>query len=290
MKPITSSIGLVRALRPASLLLVLSACASAAWAAPIYTWDFQDASYVPGTTAAGTGVSTGGLTNGNVVSVVNSATTPVDPFGGAGNKSVYVHKASTSTDMPVFQLALPGYSTISSLASGSVSFDIYVEQLTNGRGSLEIDLGTLGAVNANSRGSSLAAFQINTSTATVPGSLSYFNNTTSGGSITTSPYVMSLNAVNNISVVWDAATKIYTISVNGTEVVSSAFTVASIAGFSSIRFTKVSDGSATDLNYFIDNVVVSAVPEPGTVSLAFLALALCGVVLLKQGAKSRQVF
>ena len=191
--------------------------------------------------------------------------------------------------MPVFQLALPGYSTSSPLASGSVSFDIYVEQLTNGRGSLEIDLGTLGAANVASRGSSLAAFQINTSTATVPGSLSYFNNTTSGGSITTSPYVMSLNAVNNISVAWDASTKVYTISVNGVQVVSSAYTVASIAGFSSIRFTKVSDGGTTDLNYFIDNVAVSAIPEPGTVGLAFLALAFCGVVMRKQWAKSSQL-
>jgi len=269
-------------LRPVALLFACAAWAATSSAAPIYTWDFQDSPYVAGSTPEGAGVSTGGLTSGNVVNVVDRETTPVDPFGGDDNKSVYIHKDKGSgSNVPAFQLELPGYSSSSPLVSGTVTFDIYVEELQDGRGSLEIDLGTLGSTSVNSRNSSFAAFQINTSTATGPGSILYFSNTTSGGSITSSGYAMPTNAKNTIAVSWDVETKTYTISLNGTQILSSDFTVSSIGGLSAIRFVKVSDNSLTDLNFYVDNIAVTTIPEPGTVGLAFLAVGICGVALRK---------
>lgn len=263
--------------------LVAVGLPSLSLAATVASQDFESGSLTAGTTPAGTDFFTGNLDNGNQVLVVDGTTTPQNQItGGAGNKSIYIHRSASDQDstLPMFQYNIPGYGTSTPLASGSVSFDIYLETVVNGRNAIEINLGTIAAnTGTNGRSNSFASFQINASTATTPGAISYFNNTTSGGSISSSAAVMTPNAKNTITVSWSNDSKMYSIALNGTTIVSSAFTVSGIQGLSSIRFTTVNSALYTDLNYYIDNITVSdsAIPEPKTAAMlvgcAGLALA-----------------
>lgn len=251
-------------------ILIATGLPMLATAAEVASQNFQDPAFVAGSTPSHTDVFVGNNTGGNLVTVVDGTTTPLDAFGGAGNKSIYIHRDADDSTLPIFQYRVPGYTGSEPLASGSVSFDIYLQTVTDGRNAIEINLGTINSTTGtNARGSSFAAFQINASTASTTGAISYFNNTTSGGLITSSGAVMTPNQKNTISVSWSNESKMYSIALNGETIASSAFTVASVQGLSSIRFTTVAGVTWTDLDYYIDNIVVSdsAIPEPSTAAI-----------------------
>ncbi|MFA6959861.1 MAG: PEP-CTERM sorting domain-containing protein [Opitutaceae bacterium] len=251
-------------------ILIAAGLPVLASAATLASEDFQNSVFVSDAAPSNSDVFVGNTSNGNVVRVVDSSTSPLDAFAGSGNKSIYIHRDAADATLPIFQYVVPGYSTSAPLASGSISFDIYLQTVTNGRNSIEINLGTIASsTSIVGRNSSFASFQINASTATTTGSISYFNNTISGGAISSSSAVMTPNQKNTISVSWSNETKTYSIALNGETIVSSAYTVGSIQGLSSIRFTTVNAATYTDLNYYIDNIVVSdsAIPEPGTTAL-----------------------
>lgn len=262
----------------ASLCASLSIAGSLA-ASTIATWDFQSGSYIAGSapSTSGTGISLGNLTNGNQVLVVGPSTTPVNPFGGAENKSLYVQRVVADSTTPILQLNVPGYTTAAPLTTGTVSFDLFADLITNGRGSIEVNLGTMASAASGGRTNSFAAFQINMSTATAGtiGRLSYFSNTTSGGSITHSEFIVPTDTATTLSVSWTAggANPTYSIYVNGVHAITSAFTVPSIAGLNAIRFTTVN--GTTDINYYVDNISVSSspIPEPASAAALFGAIA-----------------
>ncbi|RRJ97639.1 hypothetical protein Ga0100231_003845 [Opitutaceae bacterium TAV4] len=245
------------------LLSAIAIITSAAAAASTVLYDFD--TLTAGSTPGTTGISTANLTSGNTVLIVGSATTPADPFGGATNKSLYVHRATGAATLPIVQFDIANYET--PLTSGTLTFDFYLATVTNGRMALEIDIGRFANTSTSGRPNSVAAFQINNSTATTIGSISYFNNTTSGGSITPSGHAITPNAKNTISVSWDTSAKTYSIMLNDTTIVSSSFTVGAIPGVSSIRFTTVAGGGDTDINYFIDNITLTTIPETSSASL-----------------------
>ena len=266
--------------------LLASLCASLAFAGALHasiitTWNFQGASYVAGSapSTSGTGISFTNVTNGNRVLVVGSASTPADPFGGTGNQSLYVQRVAADNTTPILQLNVPGYTTAAPLTSGTVSFDLFADLITNGRGSIEVNLGTMASAGSAGRANSFAAFQINMSTATAGtiGRLSYFSNTTSGPSITHSEFLVPTDTATTLSVSWTAggSNPSYSIYVNGVHAITSAFTVSSVAGLNAIRFTTVN--GTTDINYFVDNISVSSspIPEPAHATTLLAAVAAC---------------
>jgi hypothetical protein len=272
----------MKTLQLLSCVFVLSGLPAILSATTLATFDFQGETV--DAAPAGTGVLVGNTSGANDVLVVDDASAKPDPFGGPGNKSVFVHRLSTDATLPIFQLQTSGF-TGGVLASGTLSFDFYLETVTNGRGSVEINLGSMATASSLGRQNSFAAFQINASTASTTGGISYFNNTTSGGSITTSGFALIPNAKNTLSVSWDDIAKTYSIALNGSTVISSAYTVSSIAGLSSIRFTTVNGN--TDINYYIDNVVVSnsAIPEPSTAAILVGGAGLMAAVGIRRSVR-----
>jgi hypothetical protein len=258
----------------ASLSLSGALCAST-----IVTWDFQDDAYTAGSSPSGAGISLANVSGGNQVLVVGPSSTPADPFGGAGNKSLYIQRATADSSTPTLQLNVPGYTIADPLTSGTVSFDLFADTITNGRGSIEVNLGTMNSATSAGRANSFAAFQINMSTANAGtiGRISYFSNTTSGGAITASEFLVPTDTAVNISISWAAGgpSPTYSIYVNGIHALTSDFTVPSVAGLNAIRFTTVN--GTTDINYYVDNITVAAspIPEPAHASALLATAAAC---------------
>ncbi|MBC2602145.1 hypothetical protein H5P30_10185 [Puniceicoccus vermicola] len=254
---------------PSSLFVAMILSVPVISSGAIYEWDFQDPSYVPGEPVSGTGIDTGGMTLGNEAIIVDGSTTPPDIFGGDGNQSTYFHFEFTSGATPILQFNIPGYDPGSPLTKGSVSFDIQLETAGYMRGAIEVDLGTMFTAGSTGRAASLAALQFNYSNSgsSPVGQVNYFENTTSGGSISSSAYTLNSGSATNVEISWDVETGSYSVFLDDNLIITSDFTVDTVTGVNAIRFSSVNGPS--DIGFFIDNI--QAIPEPGAAGI-FIAL------------------
>ncbi|MDP0496428.1 MAG: hypothetical protein Q7Q73_09495 [Verrucomicrobiota bacterium JB024] len=260
------------------LTLTSTLFATQASAQLVYENNFQQ--YTPGDAPSGTDVFVKyNGRDGNLVYVVDSSTTPADPFGGVGNKSMYVHYDHTSSKTPAGQFTVTNTGAI---AKGTISFDIYIDGDPTGTGLVEVNLGQLGILDAV-RASSLTTIQIQTGSNpdNDPGKIRIFQNSASGGS---TAYYMDqfavLDAVNTITLSWDIDTKKVTGTINGESMTigsTSEFdftTQLSPDGVSQVRYTST---GVQDVSYFVDNISATAIPEPSHSVLALGALLVLGI-------------
>lgn len=255
------------------LLLAALAAPPAALATPLgppaLLWDFQDAALRVGEPPVTTHIRVAHAAGGNRVHVADASTTPRDPFatGSAPNQSIHVFRSADETSMPALQITLPRDTPAGStpLSSGTVIFDLYVEELSTSRGSVEINLGTMATPASRGRANSFAAFQINASNATPStlGRVSHFAESAQGADLKPTSAIAPPNRKNTFAVSWDTARHTYWIFLNGNLITSSAFTVDTVAGLSAIRFTTVN--ANTDISFFVDNVALHAKPLPAAV-------------------------
>lgn len=265
-----------------SLLTVLTLTstlfAAQASAQVVYENDFQ--SYTPGEAPSGTDVFVKyNGRDGDRVYIVDSTTTPVNPIGGTGNKSLYIYNDHTNTKVPVGQFTVADTGAI---AKGTISFEIYVSSTPGDPGVAEVNLGQLGTLDAV-RASSLTTIQFQNSSdpAKDPGNIRIFQNSTSGsGPATYLDQHVILDAVNTITLSWDIETQKVTGTVNGEAMTIGSTTefdfttTLSPLGVSQVRYTAT---GAQDVGYFVDNLSVTAIPEPSHLVLALGTLLVLGM-------------
>ncbi|WP_043583592.1 hypothetical protein [Geminisphaera colitermitum] len=292
----------------ATLALVITAAATqTAHAATTITetvlrYDFQKATVgAPPPNAGTTGVlvkyptrpdgGTAGNDNTTLVSTAgstaSSATTPVtpaDPFGGSGNLSGYLwyHKQVSSSKMPVLQFALPNYTAVAPLTTGTLSFDFYMPTPVDGTGIMEINIMPDTSNSDSTRGTSLVSFQVQGSTTDGYGTVFiYTNGETSGNQARATTATVSFDAKHTFAITWDAATSSFSMKLDGTTVersvsgslVSSFVSTTNQTGAAAVRFTTASGGGNTSVGYFVDNILVTheipvPVPEPAKTAAA----------------------
>jgi hypothetical protein len=252
------------------LAALVAPCATAAPSSPpALFWDFQDSRLRPGATPATEHIGIAHTAGGNHVHVVDTNTTPRDPFSpdSPSNQSIHVFRSAGEATMPTLQITLPRDTPAGStpFSSGTVTFDLFVEELSTSRGSVEVNLGTMSTPNSRGRPNSFAAFQINASNANpaTQGRISYFAESALGADIKPTSAIATPNRKNTFSISWDTARRTYWIFLNGNLVTSSAFTVENVAGLSAIRFTTVN--ANTDISFFVDNIALHPKSLPAAV-------------------------
>ncbi|MFA6961406.1 MAG: hypothetical protein WC205_11695 [Opitutaceae bacterium] len=250
-----------------SFLLTLAA-ASISHAAPLATWDFetQQAGSTPSAREIWTDPSPG-----NTVMVADATSKPADPFAKGRNRSVYVARPTESKKAAQIQFSLPiGKSP---LASGTVSFDLFVVGTAEIPGLIEINLGMLESDSDPQRAQSIAAIQIwtnseptNSSTHNPPGYLLSFSGGISG---TQNLYPFNeqvpVGKKINVGVAWDAAKGIYSVTLDGRKVsrdvddspTNQLPATQSQIGVNGIRF-RTANTSPTA--FFIDNLIFQSTP------------------------------
>jgi len=252
-----------------SCILILAAAGlSPSHAAPLATWDFE--SQPAGAAPSAREIWTDSPTE-NTVMVADATTQPADPFAKSRNRSLYVSRPAESKKAAQIQFALPVGKT--PLASGTVSFDLFVVGTADIPGLIEINLGILGSDSEPQRAQSIAAIQIwtnseptNSSTHNPPGYLLSFSGGISG---TQNLYPFNeqvpVGKKITVGVAWDAAKGIYSVTLDGRKVsrdvddfpTNQLPATQSQVGVNSIRF-KTANTSPTA--FFIDNLVLQSTP------------------------------
>ena len=265
---------------PSSLFVSLILSVPVISSGAIYEWDFQDPSSVPGDPVSGTGIDSGGMIEGNEAIIVDGSTTPPDIFGGSGNQSAYVHYEATSSGTPILQFNIPGYDPGSPLTKGAVSFDIQFETAAYMRGAIEVDLGTMFTAGSTGRPASLAAVQFNYSNSgsSPVGMVNYFENTTSGGAISSSDVTLNDGSATNVEISWDVEVGSYSVYLDDSLIINSDFTVDSVSGVNAIRFSTIN--GASDIGFFVDNI--QAIPEPSAAGLSTAVVGGLAVLILRR--------
>ncbi|EIP96490.1 hypothetical protein OpiT1DRAFT_00906 [Opitutaceae bacterium TAV1] len=314
-----SRLATVFAVAPLALVITAAAPKTARAAATItetvLSYDFQNATVgTPPPNGGTTGVlvkyatrpdgGVAGADNTTLVSTAgdtaSSATTPVtpaDPFGGSGNRSGYLwyHKQISNSKMPTLQFALPEYTAVAPLTTGTLSFDFYMPAPVDGTGIMEINIMPDTSNSDSTRASSLVAFQIQGSTTDGYGTIYIFTEGQTGGAnARATTATVSFNAKHTLAITWDAADDTFSMKLDDTTVersvsgslVSSFVSTTDQAGAAAVRFTTASGGGNTSVGYFVDNILVtheipSPVPEPATsaVVLGVITAAIAAATL-----------
>ena len=189
--------------------------------------------------------------------VASSTTSPVDPFGGATNRSLMIEKTGTGANTPQMNM------TMVERTFGILTFDAYIEQSSpNWDTSLlsfyVLDGSNLGIV------ANLSFVSPNTNFTV------YEPNPGPGISAYTKTGAFSVNTAFNVKVEF-FANQTYSVYVNNSLVTFP--TTGSVVGYYSasatsletVRFGTI-DSARTESRVYVDNVVLS-VPEPGTSAL-----------------------
>jgi hypothetical protein len=240
-------------------------------------------------------VAANGATNS--IRIADSTTSPADPFGGAGNKSLYLkyekNTAVAGGEINSAQFALPGYTSAAPLASGTLSFDVWGIQPASGTGQqyFEFSLTTATGDTANGRGASIAAVQVSLTDTSSTGTVRIFNGTTQGSKATATTTTFPLGVKNTFAISWDAGTDSWSLKLNDETVmatisgslVSSFVQPTNQAGASAVRFT-FGDPTNTSVGtaYFVDNITLTTVPEPAGVALVGSAIAALAALALRR--------
>ncbi|MBE2204968.1 MAG: PEP-CTERM sorting domain-containing protein [Chthoniobacterales bacterium] len=209
---------------------------------------------------------TANITGTNRTIVTDAGTSPVDPFGGAGNKSLMFEKTGTgSSSSPYF------FATVPETTLGILTFDLYT---VNDGGSFTTPIFTFYTYDGGNW-SNIGAFVNIFAT-----SITAFSGTTAK----TASSVITANTANQVSLEF-FANSTYTVKVNGSAVSFSGTTVLSYYSGSASSIDRVrmgsQDTSNTKSRVFVDNIVL--VPEPGTCIL----LGLAGMAFLLNRRKRR---
>ncbi|MDR1284569.1 MAG: hypothetical protein LBK99_27720 [Opitutaceae bacterium] len=260
-------------------------------AVTLATWDFE--SGTTGSAPAGAGVFVAGAGEANSVVIVGDSSTPADPFASSGNQSLYITRPSAgSTGQAVAQFSLPSDTGI--LASGTISFDLYVVGNDSADGVIEIELGTLGtsdgSVTASERKNSVAALQFWTRS----GSIRSYSGGIVAGNLSAFNQTLVLNAKNTVSISWDVTAGTYAVSINGTaltkgaggSVVNSFGVTTAQAGVSDVRFTT---NNANGAAFYVDNLTINGtpIPEPGNVAALIAAVSIAGSIACRHIRSTR---
>lgn len=241
------------------------------------SWDFESNTVGPLSTGGDVLIYNANSPSTNAVQISSSTT----PFGAA-NQSLNIVRASAESSSPIAQLALAS----TPVATGTFSFDLYIQGSGSTPAVIEINLGVLGTGNGSKRANSVAALQIWTnSTGTTPGKFLSFSDGTSGTAAPTGNLYkfnesMPISVKNTVSVSWDVVAGTYSVLLNGVlvtrgsggSIVDSFNVTTAQAGVSDVRFTA---SNLVDYSFYVDNVSLSAaaIPEPGSVALLLGAAA-----------------
>lgn len=226
----------------------------------IWTQDFQ--TQTPGAAPSGPGITQNSNGSTRLISVVDSTTNPADPFGPAGNLSLVLEKTSTgTTSSPNIYFNLP------ETTAGILTFNAYSYQ-----SSPDWDNPLLTVyMNDGSNIGVFALFDINNSTV-VP---------SSGARTATNAW--AVNSVNRVKIeFFDNQT--YSISIN--DILLSFPTIGTVVPYygaaTSLDTLRIGiqDNARTEARVFVDNFVLTAVPEPGSVAL--LGIASIAILLVKR--------
>jgi hypothetical protein len=240
----------------AATVFGMSSMASAAY----LSFDFQGDTV--GAAPSGTSYALAGGTNR--LEVVDSASNPADPFGGSGNKSLLLEDNSDP---------LPGGASAEvrfqggagAPTAGTFSTNFYAfDDATYHRPFLEVKLGT----NNVASGGDIGAWLFFTDS----GTISDFN----GGPAFDN--VLTLNTINTLTLTFDTVADTYsgTIQQGAGPAVpltkdSGATTVFSLGTAPSVGIDSVGFGVGWSSNaedrQFVDNVTITAVPEPASMGL-----------------------
>ncbi len=198
--------------------------------------------------------------------VTDSATSPIDPFGGTGNQSLMFEKTGTGAGTS------PNvYFTTPEATLGILTFDLY----TVNSGTLTTPVFTLYTYDGGNSGQigTFLIFSASNVTA-VP----------SGGAKTVSN-VLSTGVTQQVSLHF-LANQTYSVAINGTPLSFSGTTWLPYYSATAFSIDRIRIGSQDDANYrsqvFVDNFVL--VPEPGTCVL----LGLAGMAFLLNRRKRRR--
>lgn len=222
--------------------------------------------------SSGTATPVGNVTtredepNGRIVQVVDSTTSPVDPFGPAGNKSLQLYSESTTATSVFFRSSSPG------IASGALSMNMMVTTTpTPG------DVGPwfsviLGGTASNTflggngtDGLARIDFRSDSSILIRANGGNFFADQT---------YTANTNYLLNIE--FDANTHLFSISLNGSPLTTGGGTAnswttlsTSLTSANALQVYGAASGTSTIRTgeAFVDNILLTDVPEPASMAL-----------------------
>jgi hypothetical protein len=255
---------------PAALALGVVIGSSAIASAAV--WDFQSDTVGAAPT---NGLVYSDYQLGTQVKVVDSGSTPADPFGGSGNHSLWMEDTGQSNSTLTW-----GVGSGNGFAQGTIKAQVYVVDDANntlqyfgingGIGSANTGAADLGPWLMYKEGTLQAIALSGTKTLTTP---------------------VPVNTVLNVVVNFDSATHTYTGSINGNPLTDGTTTTfdffntdASLTELESVRIvhaTSIQDDPSSSTTFY-DNVSLNAVPEPTSG-----ALLLGGLLMLTRRRKSR---
>ena len=262
-----------------AVLCAVALTTSPLLAATIINEDFQNQTagtnpvplFSSGTnTPVGTVIAREDVPNGRIVNVVDSTTSPVDPFGPIGNKSLQLYSESTTGASVFFRSSSPG------LTSGTLALNALVSTTpivgSEGPWFSVILGGTTGtSLGGNSTDGITRIDFRNTGRIAVR-----YN-----GGLSVADQVYTANTNYLIEITFDTDTDLFSVTLNDSPLTTGSGSVSSWTPLStslaSVNAVYVSGYDAIDPGQaFVDNIILTDIPEPAGVVL----LAAGGLLML----------
>ena len=187
---------------------------------------------------------------GNTVLVVGKTSRPKDPFEGADNRSLYLHREKrqeSKESMPAFvRFPFPA------APAGTATLNFYLKSTGDEAGIFEVQVGI------GDRQKSLAAVQMWTnSDGRTPGLIRYFSGNTDGSTAKDFDRAVAHDVKNTLSITWGGG--VYSVKLNGELLTAGgkdSFDYAN-PGINSASVLQITTTGVNDVEVFVDDVKVT---------------------------------